>query len=74
MTDFERMMGEQFLEMRWRVLSLAADMDRLQGKGWVRSNAELERLRGALGIVAGDEPGRAERVQMLFSDTSSDIK
>ena len=74
MTDFERMMGEQFLEMRWRVLSLAADMDRLQRSGWIGSNADLERLRAALGIVASDEAGRAERVQMLFSDVSREIK
>jgi hypothetical protein len=74
MTDFERLLGEQFLEMRWRVLSLAADMDRLQRSGGSRSNADLEKLRAALGIVASDEPGRAERVQMLFSDTSRDIK
>lgn len=74
MTDFDRLLGQQFLEMRWRVLSLAADMDRLHRSGPPGPNPDLDGLRQALAIVASDEPHRAERVQMLFSDRIANTK
>jgi len=77
MSDFQQLLSEQFLEMRWRCLSLAADMDRLQrsegGANAMANDAELAKLRTALGIVIGPDPNRAERLQMLFSDQSREI-
>jgi hypothetical protein len=61
-----------FLEMRWRCLSLAADMDRTQRQQIADERIEL--LRQALRIVLDDQPDRAGRVQMLLSDQNREIK
>jgi hypothetical protein len=58
------------LEMRWRVLSLAADLDRLQRLG-VKSHPRLSALHSAINILQTDSPGRAEQVQMIFSDKTA---
>jgi hypothetical protein len=79
MSDFQQLLGEQFLEMRWRCLSLAADMDRLQrstgGAQAIHNDPEVIKLRVAMGIIMGFGPdaNRAERLQMLFSDQSREI-
>jgi hypothetical protein len=64
----------QFLEMRWRALSLAADLDRIQraegGAELLRSDARLATLRSALELLNESTPNRAEQLQLLFSDTT----
>jgi len=62
-------LDRQFLEMRWRCLSLAADLDRLDGAGGA-ADARLSKLRDALKVLMTDQPDRAARVQMIFSDTT----
>jgi hypothetical protein len=63
---------QQFLEMRWRLLSLASDLDRVQraagGDQVLRDDPRARRIREALGILASEKADRAERFQMLFSD------
>jgi hypothetical protein len=62
----KQLVDNQFLEMRWRCLSLAADLDRVQ-----RAEADdprLDTLRQAIQILLTDQPNRAERIQRLFSD------
>ena len=72
MRDASKVVEETFLEMRWRCLSLAADLDRIQrardGGKVLASDARLTKLRQALQALASPEPDRAERVQMIFSD------
>jgi hypothetical protein len=67
-------LDQQFFEMRWRCLSLAADLDRVQraeGSAPVLARDErLARLRRAIQVLATDSPTRAEQVQMIFSDVS----
>ena len=58
---------EQFPEMRWRCLSLAADLDRIDRAGGLTDD-RLAKLREALQVLISDEPERAARVQMIFSD------
>jgi len=66
-----------FLEMRWRTLSLAADLDRVergeQSGTLFKSDPRLQKLQKAFGILASN-PGaggnRAEQVQNLFSDAT----
>jgi hypothetical protein len=74
MRDASKVVDETFLEMRWRCLSLAADLDRIQrardGGKVLASDARLTKLRQALQALASPEPDRAERVQMIFSDTT----
>ena len=72
MRDGSKVVDETFAEMRWRCLSLAADLDRIQrakdGAKVLASDARLTKLRQALQALLGPEPDRAERVQMIFSD------
>ena len=72
MRDASKVVEETFPEMRWRCLSLAADLDRIQRAGdggkVLSSDARLNKLRAALQALLGPEPDRAERVQMILSD------
>ena len=72
MRDGSKVVDETFAEMRWRCLSLAADLDRIQraanGGKVLASDPRLTKLRAALQTLLGPEPDRAERVQMIFSD------
>jgi hypothetical protein len=66
MRKTKQLVDSQFPEMRWRCLSLAADLDRIQ-----RAEADdprLDTLRQAIQILLTDHPNRAERIQLLFSD------
>ena len=52
--------------MRWRCLSLAADLDRLDRAG--ATDPRREKLLKAIAILLDQNPDRAQRVQLLFSD------
>ena len=68
-------LNEQFLEMRWRALSLAADLDRIErsagGKELLASDPRLAELREAIKVLLQNEPERAAKVQMIFSDMTA---
>jgi hypothetical protein len=68
------LLDQYFLEMRWRCLSLAADLDRLQraagGPELLKSDPRLQRLQQAIAVLLTTEPNRAERVQDTFTDHS----
>jgi hypothetical protein len=61
-----KLTDEAFLEMRWRCLSLAADLDRMDRAG--ASDVRLEKLREAIGVLLEHRSNRAERVQLIFTD------
>jgi hypothetical protein len=67
--DAREMLEQYFPEMRWRCLSLAADLDRIQRAGKI-DDERLAKLREAIGVLLKPESNRAERVQMIFSDKS----
>jgi hypothetical protein len=75
MADARNTLDETFLEMRWRCLSLAADLDRIEradgGKTVLNSDPRLSLLREALKVLVQNEPDRAQRVQMIFSDMTA---
>jgi len=62
----KEILDQHFFEMRWRCLSLAADLDRLQRAEAVDSR--LQTLRQGIEILLTAEPNRAEKIQNLFSD------
>jgi hypothetical protein len=62
---------EALLEMRWRCLSLAADLDRLDRTHPAASDPRLLQLRQAISVLLESAPNRAQRVQMIFSDQIS---
>ena len=72
MPDASSILEQQFLEMRWRALSLAADLDRIEraagGKQILSTDPRLANLREAIKVLLQNEPQRAAKVQMIFSD------
>jgi hypothetical protein len=68
MTETQTLPDDSFLEMRWRCLSLAADLDRLERNRVTPADPRLLKLREALAVLLADGPNRAERVQLILSD------
>jgi len=68
----QQTLDQYFFEMRWRCLSLAADLDRIErlpgGSALIDSDARLIKLREAFGILLKPGTNRAEQVQLVFSD------
>ena len=72
MRDAQQTLEQYYLEMRWRCLSLAADLDRVErvvgGKALIDSEPRLQKMRAALGVLLEGRGNRAEQVQNIFSD------
>lgn len=72
MQDAKSALERYYLEMRWRCLSLAADLDRVEraegGAAVLSSDPRLAKLREALSVLGKTGANRAEQVQMIFSD------
>ena len=73
-----RTLDNEFLGIRCRLIELAAALDRIGRAGaggcqpaatnaGTRDDPRMAQIRRSLEILAGDAPGRAERVQMEFS-------
>lgn len=63
----------EFLEIRSRILDIAASLDRIGRKD--KSPAEderMDRIKKGLEIVLSESPDRAEQVQLLFSRAYDD--
>ena len=62
------MLDREFLNVRCRLLDLAAALDRIDRAGDSdKADARRKQIRDALAILAGGEADRAERLQMNFS-------
>ena len=72
MPEAKDVLEQQFLEMRWRTLSLAADLDRIQraggGAAALARDPRVVKLRKAFELLLSERGDRAEGVQMIFSD------
>jgi hypothetical protein len=72
MANAAEILERYYLEMRWRALSLAADLDRVQradgARELLQSDKRLAKLRDAFNVLLSDAPNRAEQVQLIFSD------
>lgn len=72
MRDANQTLEQYFLEMRWRCLSLAADLDRIErapgGSSVIASDPRLQKLHEALAVLKSSGGSRAEQVQLIFSD------
>lgn len=63
-------LNREFLEIRARVLQVAASLDRLdRAEGSVQSDARIENLRKAIEVLQSSDPNRAEQIQLIFSRT-----
>ncbi len=66
------MFDRSYLEMRHRILDLAAALDRIESAPGAASIAKDPRrpaINEALAILTDGQPDRATRVQMVFSDS-----
>ncbi len=75
MRDARQTLEQYFLEMRWRCLSLAADLDRIErsegGRAVLHSDPRVKQLREALRVLIDENSNRAEQVQNIFSDKTA---
>lgn len=61
-------LDREFLEIRAKILELAASLDRLErGEGNVANDQRMALVQDGFRILQEREDGRAERVQLLFS-------
>ena len=62
------LLNREFLEIRAKLLELAASFDRLdRGGGSVADDPRMELIRKGLDLLRTDRPDRAEALQLLFS-------
>lgn len=61
------MLDREFLNIRCRLLDLAAALDRVERADGSGESSQRQLIREALALLVGDGVDRAERVQMLFS-------
>lgn len=65
-----QVVNRYFLEMRCKVLEVAASLDRIDRAGDASdgdADPRLVQLRRAIRVLLESGPGRAEKVQMIFS-------
>lgn len=61
-------LNREFLEIRAKILELAAALDRLdRATGSVDADERVKRIKRGLAALADTDVGRAERVQLIFS-------
>lgn len=61
-------LNREFLEIRCKILELAAAMDRLdRATGEVSDDPRLAKILEALTVVGDERGDRAEQVQLIFS-------
>ncbi len=66
--DAPEVLNREFLEIRARLLQIAASLDRLdRAKGSVTGDPRLQTIRQTLAILADSRTDRAEKIQLLFS-------
>jgi hypothetical protein len=71
----KQIIDEYFLENRTRVLELAAFLDRLERSSDQASDAadfRIQAFRRALVELTRDESGKIDRVQLVFSDPTTE--
>jgi len=62
---------QDFLEIRCLILNLAAALDRIdraEGADVIGKHEQMQLLQGGLDVLQQAGPGRAEKMQLLFSD------
>lgn len=67
-----QVLDREFLTIRTRLIDIAAAMDRIDRSAEAeeaRADARTAKLLDAARVLAGDEPDRTERIQLVFSDS-----
>ena len=68
------LIDEYFIENRTRLLEVAAYLDRLDRTGGVEGDTDyrMRAFREALEVLCSSDPGRVQRIQMIFSDPTTE--
>lgn len=69
-TPTKALLEQQFLEIRCKILDLAAQLDRLQRGGDLKAiegDPKWARIQKGIAILTNDQPSKAQAVQELFS-------
>ena len=69
-TPTKALLEQQFLEIRCKILDIAAQLDRLQRGGdleAIKGDPKWTRIQKGIAILANDQPAKAQSVQELFS-------
>jgi hypothetical protein len=69
-TPTKALLEQQFLEIRCKILDLAAQLDRLHRGGdleAIKGDPKWTRIQKGIAILANDQPAKAQSVQELFS-------
>ena len=66
--DASEVLNREFLEIRARLLQVAASLDRMdRAAGSVHGDGRLQGIQRALEILQGSGADRAEQIQLVFS-------
>ena len=68
--DPDKVIERYFLEHRAKLIDLAAFLDRIDRAGGDRSDFRIRTMLRGIRELATETPGRARRVQEIFSDQS----
>ncbi len=61
-------LNREFLEIREKLLQLAAALDRMDRAGGdLPSDGRIDKIHRALEVLQGDKADRAETIQLIFS-------
>jgi len=66
-SDAKQVFDRDFLASRARLIDLAAALDRVDRAGGLADDPRMKQILAALAVLADGKPGRAERIQTLFS-------
>ena len=68
------LIDEYFIENRTRLLEVAAYLDRLDRTGEVEVDTDyrMRAFREALEVLCSSDAGRVQRIQMIFSDPTTE--
>ena len=69
-----QIIDEYFIENRTKILDLAAFLDRLDRAEEAQPEPDfrMEALMDALAVLSGEGPSRIQRIQMIFSDPTTE--
>jgi hypothetical protein len=63
-----KLLDREFLSIRSKLIDLAASLDRIQhAPGPAAADPRIDKIAGAVRILAGQTPNRTEQIQILFS-------
>ena len=66
--DAVETLNREFLEVRAKILEIAAALDRLdRAEGTVADDPRLGRIEQGLARLQSEQPDRAEQIQLIFS-------